>query len=135
MKLSLLPVLSLFFVLIISACEDDLLAGCTDSTAPNYWPTAEVDDGSCEAPAECWVNETAEMRFGNNSTTNSTHDIFLDGTKIATVAPEDTTEIFTVTANISHWIKFHFTNTEVYACDSFPYMLLKCRSTILWCDG
>ena len=135
MKLLLLPVLLLFFVLIISACGDDPVTGCTDSTAPNYWPTAEVDDGSCIDPAACWVNETWEVRFTNNSTTNSTHDILWDGSIIATVAPGDTTEFFTVDAIIVYFLRFQFTNTGERACDGFPVFSEKCRSTIFSCDG
>lgn len=137
MKLPLVPVLSLFFVLIliISACEGDPETGCIDSTAPNYSPTAQVDDGSCLAPAVCWVDETAEVRFTNNSTTNSTHDILWDGTIIATVAPGDTTEFFTVDANIVYFLRFQFTNTGDRACDGFPVFFLKCRSAIFSCDG
>jgi len=39
-----------------SACITLIVEGCTDSTATNYNPLANVDDGSCEYPTG--INET-----------------------------------------------------------------------------
>ena len=135
MKLSLLLVLSLFVVLIISACEDDPvpISGCTDINATNFNPSAEIDDGSCLLA--CEVNQTAQVRFTNLSTTNSTHDIIWDGVKLTTVAPGDTTTFFTVTANIAHTLQFKFTNTSDLACTDSSPILAQCSSHIFWCSG
>ena len=137
MKLSLLPVLSLFVVLIISACSEENdpapILGCTDINATNFNPSAEMDDGSCLLA--CEANQTAEVRFTNLSTTNSTHDVIFDGSKIATVAPGDTTAFFTVTANIEHTLQFKFTNTSDPACNESNPILAQCSFHIFWCTG
>ncbi|MCH8288782.1 MAG: DUF4397 domain-containing protein [Candidatus Marinimicrobia bacterium] len=139
MKLSLLPLLSLFIVLIliISACSEEEdpapIEGCTDITATNFNPSAEIDDGSCLLA--CEVNQTAQVRFTNLSNTSKTHDVIWDGSKIATVSPGDTTNFFTVTANIEHTLQFKFTNTSDPACTESTPILAQCSFPIFWCTG
>ena len=139
MKLSILLAFSLSIVsiLLISACveEDDPvpISGCTDIKSTNYNPSAEVDDGSCLMA--CEANQTASVRFTNLSSTSSTHDVIWDGSKIATVIPGDTTEYFTVTANIEHTLQFKFTNSSDPACNESKPIIAQCSFQTYWCTG
>lgn len=52
--------------------EEELILGCTDSTALNYDPQAEVDDGTCEYPPPDVVGcmDDTALNYDENATVN-----------------------------------------------------------------
>ena len=118
-------------ILVTGSCKKEV-SGCTDSTATNYDREATQDDGSCKYPPACETNKTGEVYFINNSNSNSTYDVIWDGVKIATIAPNQSSQVFTFPANVQHTLVFRFTNTSNNSCTpSTPY-LTQCRR--LWFD-
>jgi len=115
----------------ITSCEKET-AGCTDPSSTNYNANATLDDGSCIYPLPCEVNQTGEVYFINHSNSNSTYDIIWDGVKIATIAPNQSSQVFTFSANVQHTLIFRYTNSSNNACTpSTPY-LTQCQQ--LWFD-
>ena len=132
----LLIIISIFILSACSQGEDPVpepISGCTDITATNYNPSAEVDDGSCLKA--CEVNQTAEVEFANISNTNSTYDIIWNGSKIATVVPGDTTKVFTVSATVENTLRFQFTNTSDLACTDSNPIFAQCSFHTISCTG
>ena len=144
------------FILILLACStDEPIRGCTVSCATNYDPTAEEDDGSCRGCTDitatnfclsgltddgscipqCEANGTAEIYFINKSNTNSTYDIIWNGVKIATVAPGQESERFTVAATVQHTLVFKLTNTGDLACTASTPVLSQCAEMYFDCTG
>ena len=104
-----------------------------DPTATNYDASATSDDGSCKFT--CQVNATGEVYFKNQSNTNKTFDILWDGVKIATVAPNQSSAIFTYPANIPHTLVFKVTNTSTEACTPSTPSLTQCKQVYFSCTG
>jgi hypothetical protein len=117
----------------MTSCDkENEIAGCTDPSALNYNANATISDGSCEYPLQCEINGTGEVYFINHSNSNSTYDIIWDGVKIATVTPNQSSNVFTFSANVQHTLVFRYTNTSNNACTpSTPY-LTQCAQ--LWFD-
>jgi len=113
--------------------DDGSCSGCTNSAAVNFCLSGLFDDGSCILP--CEANGTGEITFGNNSNTNSTYDIIWDGAKIATIAPGQESDVFTVAASIQHTLVFQFTNTSDLACTASTPVIAQCDSRIFSCTG
>ena len=106
----------------ITSCKK-VIDGCTDPKATNYNAKATEDDGSCTYPPLCEVNKTGEVYFKNISNSNSTYDIIWDGVKIATITPNQSSQVFTYSANVQHTLVFRYTNTSNNACTpSTPYL-------------
>lgn len=130
-KNPLLSLLMLMSITIFIGCEKEII-GCMDVTATNYNSTATQDDGSCEYAIPCEVNKTGEVYFVNHSNSNSTYDIIWDGVKITTVTPNQSSQVFTYSANVQHTLVFRLTNTSNNAClPSTPY-LIQCQKS--WFD-
>lgn len=120
--------------LTITSCKKEV-SGCTDTKATNFNSKATQDDGTCNFPAACETNKTGEVYFINHSKTNSTYDIIWDGVKIATVAPNESSKVFTYPANVQHTLVFRFTNTANNSCNpSTPY-LTQCQRLWFDCTG
>lgn len=121
----------------ITSCKKKI-DGCTDPKAINYNAKATDDDGTCKYPPpspSCETNKTGEVYFINNSNSNSTYDIIWDGVKIATVAPNQSSQVFTYSANVQHTLVFRYTNTSNNACTpSTPY-LTQCQRLWFNCTG
>lgn len=109
--------------------------GCTDSKATNYNASATMDDGSCKYPLACEVNKTGEVYFINHSNTNSTYDIVWDGATICTLNPNQSSRVFTFSANMLHSLQFKFTNTGKDACTLTLYFLIQCQTWWFDCSG
>lgn len=116
----------------ISGCTKEEISGCTDPMSINYNAKATLDDGSCRYAPLCEVNKTGEVYFINHSNSNSTYDIIWDGVKIATIVPNQSSQVFTYPANVQHTLVFRFTNTSNNACTSSTPYLTQCQK--LWFD-
>jgi len=142
-------------ILMMPACTDDPILGCTVPCASNFDADAEEDDGSCTGCTNssavnycsgalfndnscvlpCEANQTGEVFFRNLSNTNSTYDIIWDGVKIATVGPGQDSNTFTVTANVGHTLVFQFTNTSNSACNPSTPVIPQCQELWFSCTG
>lgn len=86
-------------------------------------------------PPLCETNDTGEVFFSNTSNSNSTHDIIWDGVKIATVAPNQSSQVFTYSAGVPHTLVFRFTNTSDDACTASTPILTQCQQQGFSCSG
>jgi hypothetical protein len=103
-------------------------AACSDTAEPEPEPEPEP------SPA-CQINNTGGVYFKNQSNTNATYDIIWDGSKIATVPPNDSSTTFTATAGIQHTLVFEFTNTNNPACNPATPILTQCKTVWFSCTG
>ena len=124
----------IFIGLTISSCKE-IINGCTNPKASNYNAKATDDDGSCKFTPLCETNKTGEVYFINNSNSNKTYDIIWDGSKIATVAPNQSSQTFTFSANVQHTLEFRFTNTSNNACTPSTPFLNQCQRRGFNCTG
>lgn len=72
----------------------------------------------------CEANNTARVRFTNNSLTNVTYTIVWDGSTLTTVLPGQTTDYFTVAA-AQHTLHFMVSNGQE-ACTLSSPVLAQC---------
>lgn len=93
--------------------------------------------GSTTGPSasDCEANNTANIRFKNNSNTNRTYTVIWNGSTLATISPGSETEQFTVAAGVQHTLVFRFTNTSTNACTPSTPTLAQCAARILSCTG
>ena len=86
-------------------CEEVIL-GCTDSTANNYDPLAVIDDGSCDYPPGCIevYNNSAltSTASSTNSDTICVQDTFVVGTTTYTAEVPVFSNNGTVTVNVTY---------------------------------
>ncbi len=97
--------------------------------------TKEEDTPPPPPPPLCETNDTGEVFFSNTSNSNSTHDIIWDGVKIATVAPNQSSQVFTYSAGVPHTLVFRFTNTSNDACTPSTPILTQCQQQGFTCSG
>jgi len=64
----------------------------------------------------CQMFSTAAVSFANRTTTNTTYDVVWDDTRVATVAPSQTSAPITAVAGVAHTLSFRVTNTASAAC-------------------
>ena len=129
-RIGLLTLVMLFSFL---QCTKEETKGCMDITATNYNATATVDDGSCKYL--CQVNQTGEVYFKNLSNTNKVYDVIWDGVNIATVAPNQSSAVFTYPASVQHTLVFRFSNTSTNACTPSTPFLTQCKKLEFNCSG
>ncbi len=121
-KISLIRLLMLIGITTFVGCKKEV-KGCKDVNATNYNSNVTEDDGTCKYVLLCETNKTGQVYFKNNSNSNSTYDVIWDGVKIATVAPNQSSAVFTYSANVQHTLVFRHTNTSNNACTpSTPYL-------------
>lgn len=102
-------------------------ADCGSSPATPIAPAVVV-------PA-CQSQNTATVSFQNRSTTNLTYDIVWDGSKLTTVAPARDSQVYTFAANITHTLRFQYTNTTLLACSASTPVLVTCANAFYSCTG
>jgi hypothetical protein len=64
----------------------------------------------------CQMFSTAAVSFANRTTSNTTYDILWDDSRVATVAPSQTSAPITAVAGVAHSLSFRITNTTSAAC-------------------
>lgn len=97
------------------------------------------DDKSPAAPtpapvAACVTNNTATVAFQNRFTTG-TMDILLNGAKVVTLAPGQSSNAFTVSAGVMQTVVWQWTNTTSWACNPTTPTPAQCSSMVYWCPG
>ncbi len=80
----------------------------------------------------CQANNTASVSFGNRSAA-TTHDIFWDGLRVATVTPGQTSSPITVAAGAAHTLQFRITNTSTLACSTSSPIPAQCSTPVYTC--
>ncbi len=110
-------------VQVVSVFLAGTLAGCSPSPY------------DVQVPPACISHNTAALNFSNESTTNTTYDVLMDGTKLTTVAPGATSDNFTVTALLLHVIRFNVTETSTMACPLEIVTPAQCSTTNHFCRG
>lgn len=104
--------------------------------------TSLMTVGGCKSPStptiptpttpECEKNHTAQVTFQNKSATNLTYDVIWDGSKLTTIAPGASSQVYTVSA-ATHTLQFRITNTSKAACTQSTPVLAQCHSYTYWC--
>ena len=92
-------------------------------------------DSTGPAGSDCETNNTALIRFGNNSNTNSTYNVIWDGSNLVTITPGTESQQFTVAAGVQHTLVFRITNTNNNACSPSTPTLSQCAARIFSCTG
>lgn len=105
---------------LVSACASD----SPTITAPTPPPVAA-----------CQSQNTGTVYFQNRSSSNLTYDIIWDGSKLTTVSPGADSQVYTFSANISHALRFQFTNTSLLACNASTPILTTCGAAFYGCSG
>jgi hypothetical protein len=103
-----------------------LTAGCGSSSpvAPTTPPV----------PA-CQTNNTATVYFQNRSASNLTYDVLWDGSRLTTIAPGKDSQVYTFAANVTHSLRFQFTNTSLLACAASTPILTTCGQANYGCSS
>jgi hypothetical protein len=104
-------------IVAVAACS----SGSNGATAP--------------APLACVTNNTAEVDFSNESVTNRTYDILVDGSRVASVSPGTTSPYINVVAGIPHSIEFNVSNSSTAACTPAAATLVQCSTSNYFCRG
>lgn len=81
----------------------------------------------------CQTNNTAQVSFGNRSTSNTTYDVVFDGVRIGTLPSGQTSPATTVAAGVAHTLRFQITNTTSLACSQSTPTLAQCGSQTFTC--
>lgn len=104
-----------------------------------YFPLLIIFAFGCtsseDTTPECETNATGEVFFSNESTTGKTYDIIWDGTKVATLAPNEESETFVVAANVPHVLQFRITGTGNDACTLSTPVIPQCKRMKYYCTG
>jgi hypothetical protein len=83
----------------------------------------------------CQSQNTALVQFRNRSTANLTYDIIWDGSRLVTVGPGQDSQKYTYAANVTHTLRFQFTNTNVLACNASAPVLTTCSDVFYSCGS
>lgn len=82
----------------------------------------------------CQANSTATISF-RNTAPSSTHTVLLDGATVATLAPGQESQRFTVAAGVAHTVEFRVTNTTRRACATTQPVWAVCSNGTLACGN
>jgi hypothetical protein len=83
----------------------------------------------------CQAQSTGTVYFQNRSASSLTYDVIWDGAKLTTIAPGTDSQVYTFAANITHSLRFQFTNTSLLACNAGAPILTTCGATFYGCTG
>lgn len=131
LKSKIIMLLAFIIALEISGCSKP---GCTDPAATNYDPKANESDGSCKYAPPCEQNNTARVKFVNNSTSNSTYTVVWDGAVVETLYPFTESDYFTV-AGGSHTLTFKISNNGSIACTPANPVIVQCQDRTFSCSN
>ncbi len=81
----------------------------------------------------CVKQNTAEFTFSNQSATNVTYDVLVDGAQVAVVAPGATSDSVAVKALFLHVIAFDAANTGTMGCPLMVVTPDQCTNTNYVC--
>jgi homospermidine synthase len=79
----------------------------------------------------CEANHTGWLTFGNRSG-SITYDAYLNGSRIATIAPGQSSPTQTVAAAVAQHMIWRVTNTSIVACTADP-IVTQCGSQTIGC--
>ena len=82
----------------------------------------------------CQTFSTAAVSFANRTTSNTTYDIFWDDSRVATVAPSQTSVPITAVAGVTHSLSFRITNTTSAACTPSNPVPTPCAAQTYTCS-
>jgi hypothetical protein len=82
----------------------------------------------------CQTFSTAEVSFANRTTSNTTYDVFWDDSRVATVAPSQTSVPITAVAGVAHTLSFRITNTTSAACTPSKPVPAACAAQTYMCN-
>ena len=82
----------------------------------------------------CQMFSTAAVSFANRTTSNTTYDIFWDDSRVATVAPSQTSVPITAVAGVAHSLSFRITNTTSAACTPSNPVPARCAAQTYTCS-
>lgn len=85
-------------------------------------------------PPSCQANNTADVSFGNRSST-TTMDIVWDGVRILTLPPGQTSPSRAVAAGVQHTLEARITNTSLLACNVSTPIPAQCSTPVYTCAG
>lgn len=105
-------------------------SACGSSPSPSPVAPAPVPP----TVADCQAHNTAAAKFGNRSTSNTTMDVFWDGSKIFTLTPGQDSEAFNVAAGVAHRMEFRVTNSTLLACNVSNPIPAQCAFPLYTCS-
>jgi hypothetical protein len=82
----------------------------------------------------CQTFSTAAVSFANRTATNTTYDIFWDNSRVATVAPSQTSPEITAVAGVAHSLSFRIANTTSAACTPSNPVPAACAAQTYTCS-
>jgi hypothetical protein len=85
--------------------------------------------------ATCQSQNTATVYFQNRTTSNLTYDVVWDGSRLTTVGPGQSSQVYTFAANVGHTLRFQYTNTSLLACNQSTPTLATCSNNSYFCTG
>jgi len=112
---------SLLMVLLIAGCK-----GSPSPPSPTPTPTPTP-------VAACVTNNTASVRFANNSP-NAQYNVIWDGFQWTTLGLKVTSQYYEVQAGVAHTLIFRFTHNNQNACTPANPVPLQCNSYTYSCD-
>ena len=80
----------------------------------------------------CQTRNTAEITFGNTSL-NSTYSVVFDGVSRVTLAPGQTSQVYTEAAGVQHKVDFKYSNSSLLACNTSTPVWAQCTNQTISC--
>ena len=85
-------------------------------------------------PAPCELNNTAVVSFKNGFADKTFH-VFLDGERMATLAPGEVSEYFTVSAGTKHTVESRDAADDLPLCTKAEFNFALCSAGTIACPG